>query len=260
MSVSKQGAPHRAESVERGLLADALGDSPETVISLHLLEHGLCDAYVAGDPASFGGLIIQSHRNPGEPTGFSSDAHTLWEPLRTIRGWWCVNVSVACASRLGAIIEKETGRAVRYYGDVYHTLTRPVVACHHEVVRLLGLADLEMLGSAATEVRGGSWESTEHMLGEGIVAGAVAEGRLVAIAYTSARSRKHADVAVNTLQGWRGLGLATAAASLVAGEVQEQGQMPVWSCGEDNHASLRVAHKLGFLEVLRRTYVIPQGT
>lgn len=75
------------------------------------------------------------------------------------------------------------------------------------------------------------------MLEEGIVAGAVAEGRLVAIAYTSARSRKHADIAVNTLEEWRGLGLATAAASLVAREVQERRQMPIWSCGEDNYAS-----------------------
>jgi len=32
--------------------------------------------------------------------------------------------------------------------------------------------------------------------------------------------------------------------------------VPVWSTGEDNVASLRVARKLGFEEVGRRTYVI----
>ena len=33
---------------ERDLLADALGDTPETVIPAHLLRRGLADAYVAG--------------------------------------------------------------------------------------------------------------------------------------------------------------------------------------------------------------------
>ena len=258
--MDKARAPHRAEAAERGILVDALGDSPETVISVHLLTQGLCDAYVAGNPEHFRGLIVQSYQDPGEPTAFGADARALWELLKMARGWWCVNVSEACAPRLGSIVAQESGRGVRYYRDLYHTLTRPVVPFEHEAVRLLNLTDLAMLDSAAAEVRGGvGWASGESMLKEGIVAGAITEGRLVAIAYTSARSRKHADIAVNTLEEWRRLGLSTAAASLVAREVQERRQVPVWSCGEENYASLRVAHKLGFAEVLRRAYVISQG-
>ncbi len=95
------------------------------------------------------------------------------------------------------------------------------------------------------------------MFDEGVVAGAVVEGDLlVAIAFTHARSTRHADVAVNTLEEWRGRGLATAAASLVAQRLQEAGQRPMWSTGEDNSASLRVAQKLGFTPITRRTYVI----
>jgi RimJ/RimL family protein N-acetyltransferase len=258
--VEKDRAPHRAEPAERDLLVDALGDSPETVISVHLLAQGLCDAYVAGDPEHFRGLIVHSHQDRGEPIAFGANAQALWELLKMARGWWCVNISEACAPRLGSIVVKETGRAVRYYADVHHTLTRPTVPFEHEAVRLLTFADLAMLDSAAAEVRGGfGWASGEHMLEEGIVAGTVIEGRLVAIAYTSAHSRKHADIGVTTLKQWRSLGLATAAATLVARQVQERRQVPVWSCGEDNYASLRVAHKLGFAEVLRRVYVIPQG-
>jgi GNAT acetyltransferase len=258
--VEKNRAPHRAEPAERGLLVDALGDSPETVISVHLLAQGLCDAYVAGNPEHFRGLIVQMHRDRSEPIAFGADAQALWELLKMARDWWCVNTSEACAPRLGSIWAKETGRAVGYYADVHHTLTRPAVPFKHEAVRLLTLADLAMLGSAAAEVRGGfGWTSSEHMLEEAIVAGAVIEGRLVAIAYTSALSRKHADIGVTTLKQWRSLGLATAAASLVARKVQERRLVPVWSCGEDNYASLRVAHKLGFAEVLTRVYVIPQG-
>ncbi|MGI8859675.1 MAG: GNAT family N-acetyltransferase, partial [Rubrobacteraceae bacterium] len=52
----------------------------------------------------------------------------------------------------------------------------------------------------------------------------------------------------DTLEGWRGRGLATAAASLVVGRVQRSDRVPVWSAGEDNYASLQVARKLGFVE------------
>ncbi len=34
-------------------LIAALGDSPETVITIHHLRRGSCRAYVAGDPARF---------------------------------------------------------------------------------------------------------------------------------------------------------------------------------------------------------------
>lgn len=56
---------------------------------------------------------------------------------------------------------------------------------------------------------------------------------------------------------FRGRGLAAAAASIVAMRVQEAGRIPVWGAGEHNALSLRVARKLGFVEVSRRTYVIP---
>jgi len=58
------------------------------------------------------------------------------------------------------------------------------------------------------------------------------------------------------LAGWCGRGFATAAAAIVAQCVQEAGQTPVWGAGEGNTVSLRVASKLGFTEVSRRTYVI----
>jgi len=64
---------------------------------------------------------------------------------------------------------------------------------------------------------------------------------IVVIAHTSARTEHYADIGAFTLKEWRGHGLATAAASIVAKRVQEVGQTPVWSTGEDNLASLRVA-------------------
>ncbi len=48
----------RLEPEEYPILADALGDTPESVISLHLLLRGLARAYVAGHPAQFDAAII----------------------------------------------------------------------------------------------------------------------------------------------------------------------------------------------------------
>lgn len=238
------------------VLADALGDTPETVIAAHALRRGLCRAYVAGQPAGFDGAVVQADFAPTEPTGFGSDPHVLWRLLRAVEGWDCVDVDAAGAPALGEIIQREMGVGVRYYGDIYYTLTRPAARFYHLLVRRLTLADLTLLEAAPRELQGAGFGSPRGLLTEGVVAGAVVEGRVVAIAHTSSYSERHADVGVFTHPGWRGRGLATAAAALVVRQVQAAGRTPVWSAGEDNFASLRVAHKLGFVEVSRRTYVI----
>jgi len=237
-------------------LADALGDTPETVISVHLLRRGLCRAYVAGDPSRFDGAIVQWNDSPAEPMGFGSDPDVLWELLKVVRGWDCVNVTPQCATALGEIMEEKMGVPIRYYGDIYHTLSKPVLDYPNEAVHQLTLADLKLLESAPIELRGSGFGSPHGLLSDGVLACAVVSGNIVSIAHTSGRSDRHAEIGVFTLAVWRGRGFATAAASMVAQRVQEAGQTPVWSTGEDNVPSLRVAQKLGFTEVSRRTYVI----
>ena len=239
----------------RHALADALGDTPETVISVHLLRRGLCRAYVAGDPERFDGAVVQPSELPGEPNVFGEDADVIWELLRSVDGWTHPNVSQTCAPKLGSVIEEKTGGRVHYYGDVYHTMTRPASIYDDQAVRRLAPDDLPLVEAAPAEIQGGGFESLETMLAEGIVAGAVLSGGLVAIAHTSAITDRHADIGVSTLEPWRGRGLATAAASAVAHGIQETGRTPVWSAGEGNEASLRVAAKASFRETSRRVYI-----
>ncbi len=248
--------PRRVSPEERQALARTLGDTPESVISVHLLARGLAEAYVAGDPTHPSGVIVREGSYPGELMSFGSDAAVLWELLLLVGGWWCVSVVEPCAEDLGRMIEERTGGGVRYYGDIYHPLRDPVAGIQHGAVRLLTPDDLELVEAAAVEVRGSGWESAQEMLEEGVAAGAVVKGALVAIAFTHARSARDADVAVSTLKEWRGRGFATAAASLFAKRLQEAGRRPMWSSGEDNLASLRVAKKLGFTPITRRIYVI----
>ena len=240
----------------RYALADALGDTPETAISVHLLRRGCCRAYAAGDPHHFDEAVVQSDFCPAEPMGFGSDPAVLWELLKHVEGWDCVNMASDRATALGEIIETETGGRVRYYGDVYHILSRPAASFQNLAVRQLTLDDCQLLESAAEEVQGSGFGNPRGLLSHGIAACATVSDRIVAIAHTHAQADRHADIGAFTAAEWRGSGFATAAASIVAQRVQENGRMPVWSAGEDNIASLRVAQKLGFTEVSRRTYVI----
>jgi len=239
------------------VLADTLGDSPETVIPTHQLRRGICTAWTAGDPAEGVAAIVQATDLPDEPTGFGHDAEALASLLPLAEGWKCFNVPTACARAVAEIMHRDLGVAVRFYDDIYYVLRQPARVIRHPDVRLLTGADEMLLRSAPPELRGCGFESPAQMLIEGVVAGAIADDQLVAIGHTSALSTRYADVGVYTLKNYRQRSYAVAVASIVAKAVRQQGRQPVWSTGEDNVASHRIAARLGFEEVSRRVYLIP---
>ena len=238
-------------------LAGVIGDTPMTVISAARLKSGMCDAYVAGTLPDITAALVFDAYCPDEPSGFGTDADALWQLLKATGGWSCICVDSASAEPLGRLIEADTQAPVRYYGDVYHALLVPVHGYPNPAVRLLTLEDVARLAKVPAEVQGNGYKTHTAMLTDGIAAGAIVDDNIVAIAHTYAETCLHTDIGVSTLEQWREKGFATTAASLVAQEIQASGKVPVWSCGESNTASLRVAQKLGFIEVGRRTYVIP---
>lgn len=253
MTTESQG-PRRLKVNDVRRFLQAIDETPETVIPIHLLRHGTCQAYAVGDTGSPDALVVQAVCQPEEPFGLGSDAQGLWELLRGLDGWTCVEVAPAVAPELGALISKDTGERVRYYEGIYHTLTKPAPQFEDPAVRQLTIRDAGLV--AAYGMHGGDFGSLPRLLLEGVVAGAVVDGQVVGTAHTSAVTDRYADTGVDTQEAWRGRGFATAAASIVARRVQAQGRTPVWSCGEDNMASLRIARKLGFEEVSRLTYVV----
>jgi hypothetical protein len=168
-----------------------------------------------------------------------------------------VNVAEMQVEHLGALMERDLGSPVRYYGDLHHILVDPPVEYTHPLVRYLTPADAPLLEVAPRAIQGAGFGGPAAMLAEGIVAGAVDGERLVAIANTGAITDRYADVGVATLEPYRKQGISTAAAYLVCRAVQETGRTPVWSCGEDNWASRRVAEKVGFKRMGQRVYIIP---
>ena len=58
------------------VLADALGESPETVAAVHQLHRGLCRAYILGTPGHFDAVIIESPAS-AELMGYGHDVNAL---------------------------------------------------------------------------------------------------------------------------------------------------------------------------------------
>jgi GNAT superfamily N-acetyltransferase len=140
--------------------------------------------------------------------------------------------------------------------DVYLILEGPPMRYDHPWVRRLVEDDADLLDRAPEPLRPLGYSSTLAALSGGIVAGAVTGGNLLGIVSMASSSETYANLAAHTLEPWRGQGIGTAATFLVAREAQLRGLDPVWSAGEDNPGSLRVAQKLGFREIGRRTYVV----
>ena len=196
-------------------LVETIDETPETVIPIHLLTHGTCKAYAVGDPASSDAVIVQSDSLREEPFGLGSGAQGLWELLRHLDDWTVVDVSPEVAPRLGALIRDATGKRVCYYGDVYHTLTKPAPVIDEPSVRELTRDDLGLLEAAGVD-GGGFRGALPALIEEGAVAGAVVDGRIVGTAQTAAITARYTDIGVSTDERWRGRGIATAAAAIVA--------------------------------------------
>ncbi len=239
-------------------LAHHLPDEPQTVISRAHLLWGTARAFAVGlTAAGFETAVIEDPGCPGEPMVFGQKPQQIAELMPYIPDWFCVNVALDLADGLEPLLARRMGCQLRRLGDVYHVLHLPPPAerLSHPQVRLLTPRDLPLLQAAPPELRGHNPKLT---LEKTAAAGAIMQNRLVAIARNYALSEGYGDIGVYTLPDWRGRGLATAAAAVVANWLQKNGRTPVWSCGEHNQASLRVAQKLGFEEYGRRVYLILQ--
>jgi GNAT superfamily N-acetyltransferase len=234
------------------ILASALGDTPETVIAWYLLWTGNCNAWCVGSLHAPSAVVVQAHLMPDEPTAFGSNAAHIAEIIPHIEGWESLLVPAQLARDLERPIATAAGTlTITTLEDIYYVLEGPVPSFdRHPAVRLLTPDDEDLLG--------GSDAFTSNDLGKTIIAGAVVNGEIVSLAHTFAWSPDHVDIGVMTHEDARGQGFATTAAALVADEILKEGRVPVWSCGASNEPSIRIAARLGFREISRKVYIIPQ--
>lgn len=73
------------------------------------------------------------------------------------------------------------------------------------------------------------------------------DGEPACFAYAPWRSPAWFDVSVDTLPGFRQLGLGTIVGAAMIRAEQREGRQPVWGADEENYASRRLAERLGFV-------------
>lgn len=224
---------------------------------------GLARAWVRGTLPQFEAAVLEIPWLPTEPIALGSDPEQIWRLLRQIPGWVCVNLSLDLAAPVQRILERELGVPVRISEDVYYVLDRAAIPHHHSAVRRLTEDDVGLVDRAPPTLHTAGYSSTVAALMGGVAAGGIVEGNLVSLISMSTSSELYADIGGHTLEPWRNQGMGSAATYLVAREVQARGFTPVWSTGEDNFRSQRVARKVGFREFGREAYVVVpslQGT
>lgn len=79
------------------------------------------------------------------------------------------------------------------------------------------------------------------------VAAALSGGAPVSFCYAAARTETLWDVAINTVEDFRRLGMAEMCVAYMVGLMRGAGLTPVWGAEEDNLGSLALARKLGFV-------------
>jgi RimJ/RimL family protein N-acetyltransferase len=110
--------------------------------------------------------------------------------------------------------------------------------------------DLERL-SQDTRWISATWGGPRGLAASGRAWGAFGGNRLVSVACPFLVGDRYEDIGVATEAAFRGRGLVVACAAKVCVDIQAQGHIPTWTTSPDNTASLRVAQKLGFVEVRR---------
>ncbi len=237
-------------------LAARLPVTPYYVVCCGGLRPGIDRAFVAGTRSDPDAVIVQHRSAPHEPEYFGRDPEAGWRILSRIPGWTCLNGSTPDMARFAEIFARETSLSFRQIGDLFYTLETPPTPHPNPVVRLANLPDIPLLQRYDSTVWGNSYRTFDEMVTEGVVAVAIDEGRVVSVALLTASNGRFGDVGVHTQERYRQRGFSTAAAGLVAREVQARGITPIWSTGSHNLASQRVAAKLGFRPFGRWEYLV----
>jgi GNAT superfamily N-acetyltransferase len=181
-------------------------------------------------------------------------------------GLFCV-AGTPSLSALAAGLERDSGRAVlceqESAGRLERALPgwRPTRAVIHSLagrevgpgpavslaarVGMLSPRDAAALEQVPLPLR----EELSTALGFSHVAAAFVEGRPVSFCYAVYETETLWDISIDTLEPYRGRGLARACCEFLIEHMGRHGKEPVWGALEDNVPSIRMAASLGFAPV-----------
>jgi GNAT acetyltransferase len=172
-------------------------------------------------------------------------------------------LTVLCAEgEAAAALAARTGRRAQL--ATLHTLAEPLEPSDLEVVLLPEIDETEVGTELGTEVElalGHVPRALRHELAvarrNGRVWSVWVGGLPVSFAHANWRSPRWFDVSVETLPGHRQLGLGEMVARALILDETAAGRAPVWGSLDDNHASRRLAARLGFAAVDQLWVIAP---
>ena len=98
------------------------------------------------------------------------------------------------------------------------------------------------------------WKDAEHFCNHGIGFSLFYENKLASTAYSAFIHDNYLEIGIETVEEYRGKGLAQYACSALIDYCLQNDFEPVWSCRFENTASCKLAQKLGFEPVSKRSY------
>jgi len=105
------------------------------------------------------------------------------------------------------------------------------------------------------EIRG-MWPSEDRFDQHGFSTLAVLDDEIICWCTAEYVGPTHCGIGIATSPRYEGRGVATATAAYFVQQARERGVTPCWECALTNHASVRVAEKVGFVCQAEETYWI----
>lgn len=136
----------------------------------------------------------------------------------------------------------------RRYAELNDTLVLPA-GC--ELTEDAGWIYRHMQGSV---VPSAFWDTSDEFEARGAATALLYRGALASAAFASFVMDDYLELGIETYEPFRGKGFALHACAVLINYCLKRGLEPVWACRLDNHASYRLALRLGFVHALSIPY------
>ena len=139
----------------------------------------------------------------------------------------------------------------KFKQDIYFTFKQNMPKINCKIVRTDMDIFNDMKGSVVPMF---FWKDAEHFCQHGVGFSLFYDNKLASTAYSAYVHDNYLELGIETIEEYRGKGLAQLVCSALIDYCLQNNFEPVWSCRLENTGSCKLAQKLGFEPVSKRTY------
>ena len=139
----------------------------------------------------------------------------------------------------------------KFNQEIYFAFKQNKPEINYKIVRTDKEIFNEMKGSVVPMT---FWKDADYFCNHGIGFSLFYDNKLASTAYSSCIHDNYLELGIETVEEYRGKGLAQYACSVLIDYCLQNDFEPVWSCRFENTASYKLAQKLGFEPISKRSY------